>query len=57
MPSMYCKGYASCPLVITRNKVLLAEFGYGGQLAETFDREKGKFPWKFIGTEGYLQQR
>lgn len=54
---MYCTGYASCPLVITRNKVLLAEFGYGGQLAETFDREKGKFPWKFIGTEGYLQQR
>ncbi|KAL3803838.1 hypothetical protein HJC23_004000 [Cyclotella cryptica] len=50
-------GYASCPLVITRNQVLLAEFGYGGQLAETFDRKNGKFPWKFIGTEGYLQQR
>mmetsp|Transcript_30579 Transcript_30579/g.64453 ORF Transcript_30579/g.64453 Transcript_30579/m.64453 type:complete len:470 (-) Transcript_30579:205-1614(-) len=50
-------GYASCPLVIAKNQVLLAEFGYGGKLAETFDRKNGKWPWKYIGTEGYLQQR
>ena len=50
-------GYASCPLVIARNKVLLAEFGYDGKLAETFDRTNGKFPWKYVGTEGYPQER
>ena len=35
----------------------MAEFGYGGKLAETFDRETGKWPWKYIGTEGWFQQR
>lgn len=50
-------GYASCPLIIARNQVLMAEFGYGGKLAETFDRETGKWPWKYIGTEGWFQQR
>lgn len=50
-------GYASCPLIIGRGKVMLAEFVYGGKLAETFNFETGKLPWKFIGTEGYVQQK
>lgn len=50
-------GYASCPLVIGRNKCILAEFGYGGKLMETFGRETGKFPLSLVGTEGALQQR
>jgi sulfide:quinone oxidoreductase len=29
-------GYTSCPLVMGRHTVLLAEFKYGGELAETF---------------------
>lgn len=50
-------GYASCPLIIGRGKVMLAEFAYGGELAETFDRSTGKWPLKYIGTEGDLHQR
>jgi sulfide:quinone oxidoreductase len=49
-------GYASCPLVIARNKVMLAEFGYGGKLAETFGPD-GKFPHKLLGTDGEMQYR
>jgi len=29
-------GYGSCPLVVQRGKVVLAEFGYGGKLLPTF---------------------
>jgi sulfide:quinone oxidoreductase len=50
-------GYASCPLIIARAKIILAEFGYGGKLMETFSSETGSFPLKYIGTEGALQQR
>ena len=51
------KGYSSCPLVVSRNKVILAEFGYGGKLMETFNWDTGKFPMSMIGTDGYLQHR
>jgi len=30
------KGYGSCPLTVERGKVVLAEFGYGGELQPTF---------------------
>lgn len=50
-------GYASCPLIIARNKVILAEFGYGGKIMETFGWTTGEFPYYLIGTEGALQQR
>jgi sulfide:quinone oxidoreductase len=50
-------GYASCPLIISRGHTMMAEFGYGGRLMETFSRETGKFPLKYIGTEGDLQMR
>jgi sulfide:quinone oxidoreductase len=32
-------GYASCPLIIGKNQVILAEFGYGGKIMETFNPE------------------
>jgi sulfide:quinone oxidoreductase len=50
-------GYGSCPLVIAKGRVMLAEFGYGGILMETFSRETGNFPLKYFGTEGALQER
>lgn len=50
-------GYASCPLIIARNKVLLAEFTYGGKLAETFASDTGKWPFKYFGTDGEIQYR
>ncbi|SFC49889.1 sulfide:quinone oxidoreductase [Kushneria avicenniae] len=35
MPSGYF-GYGACPLTVERGRVVLAEFGYGGQLQPTF---------------------
>ncbi|WP_353980381.1 FAD/NAD(P)-binding oxidoreductase [Salinicola endophyticus] len=35
MPSGYA-GYGACPLTVERGRVVLAEFGYGGQLQPTF---------------------
>ena len=29
-------GYTSCPLLVNRSQVMMAEFGYDGQLLETF---------------------
>lgn len=49
-------GYSSCPLIIGKNKVVLAEFGYDGQIMETFDHHTGVFPWNLLGQHGYLQQ-
>lgn len=31
-------GYGSCPLTIARGKIVLAEFGYGGELLPTFPK-------------------
>jgi NADPH-dependent 2,4-dienoyl-CoA reductase/sulfur reductase-like enzyme len=50
-------GYASCPLIVAQKRVILAEFGYGGKLMETFSRETGKRPLKYIGTDGAAQYR
>lgn len=32
----YYNGYGSCPLVVGSTRVILAEFGYGGKIMETF---------------------
>ncbi len=52
-------GYGSCPLTISLNKVLLAEFSYGGEVTPTFSVNPGKarriwwwgkttgFPWLY----------
>lgn len=39
------EGYASCPLFVGRNKLLLAEFKYDGVVDETFfaDQEKPRY--------------
>jgi sulfide:quinone oxidoreductase len=50
------QGYASCPLIVARGRTILAEFGYGGKLMETFG-SSGAFPLNMIGTEGKYQQR
>lgn len=50
-------GYASCPLIVGKNHVILAEFGYGGKIMETFNPETGKFPYTLIGQEGAFQKR
>jgi len=49
-------GYASCPLIVARGRTILAEFGYGGKLMETFG-PTGAFPLNLIGTEGKYQQQ
>ena len=36
-PNVKYKGYASCPLIVGKNHVILAEFGYGGKIIETFN--------------------
>ncbi|KAG9747036.1 FAD/NAD(P)-binding domain-containing protein, partial [Aureobasidium melanogenum] len=55
-------GYTSCPLLTEYNKVMLAEFGYGGKPMETFGRvfdqsvprraffhlKKDFFPWIYF---------
>jgi len=44
------KGYSSCPLVVSHNKMLLAEFGYDGVrmsdpiLSKMFDTGKASYP-------------
>jgi len=35
-PTKEYDGYTSCPLLVNHNKVMLAEFGYGGKILETF---------------------
>ncbi|MCX2525389.1 NAD(P)/FAD-dependent oxidoreductase [Larsenimonas rhizosphaerae] len=35
LPSCY-RGYGACPLTVERGRVVLAEFGYGGELQPTF---------------------
>ncbi|MBA4728290.1 MAG: TIGR01244 family phosphatase [Pseudomonas sp.] len=35
-PRAIYDGYGSCPLIVERGKVILAEFGYGGKLLPTF---------------------
>ena len=49
-------GYASCPLVVGKSHIILAEFGYGGKIMETFARETGNFPYYLLGQESYLGQ-
>ena len=37
LTSLY-EGYGSCPLTVSRGKIILAEFGYGGKLMPTFPK-------------------
>ena len=53
-PNAKYNGYASCPLVVSKSEVILAEFGYGGKIMETFNPATGKFPYSLIGQEGRM---
>ena len=37
-PDFVFDGYASCPLTVSRGKIVFAEFGYGGKLLPTFPK-------------------
>ena len=37
-PQVIYDGYGSCPLMVEKGKVILAEFGYGGKLLPSFPR-------------------
>jgi sulfide:quinone oxidoreductase len=55
--SGHYQGYSSCPLIVKKNCVILAEFGYDGKIMESFAPETGKFPMGLIGQDGPLQHR
>jgi sulfide:quinone oxidoreductase len=66
LPTHY-DGYGSCPLIVEKGKVILAEFGFGGRLSPTFPLDptvprflawllKAKFlPWFYWN--GFLKGR
>ncbi len=37
-PNSIYEGYGSCPLTVSKGKIILAEFGYGGKLMPTFPK-------------------
>ena len=53
----FYNGYGSCPLIVGKHRVILAEFGYDGRILETFDSKTGKFPMSLLGQAGPLQER
>jgi sulfide:quinone oxidoreductase len=50
LTSLY-EGYGSCPLTVTKDRIILAEFGYGGKIMPTFPKwinntlKATKFAW------------
>lgn len=44
-PTALYNGYGSCPLIVERGKIVLAEFGYGGTLLPSFPK------WVIDGTQ------
>lgn len=44
-PEAGYRGYGSCPLTVERGKIVLAEFGYGGELQPSFPK------WLINGTQ------
>jgi sulfide:quinone oxidoreductase len=52
MPGHY-DGYASCPLVTGRGKTILAEFGYGGQIMESFPFDQAQERYSMYALKAY----
>lgn len=52
LPARY-DGYASCPLVTGRGKVILAEFGYGGQIMESFPFDQAQERYSMYALKAY----
>jgi len=46
-------GYASCPLVTGYGKLILAEFGYGGKVMETFPFDQRKERYSMYALKAY----
>ena len=46
-------GYASCPLVTGRGKVILAEFGYGGKVMESFPFDQAQERYSMYALKAY----
>ncbi|MEZ4384513.1 MAG: FAD/NAD(P)-binding oxidoreductase [Nannocystaceae bacterium] len=46
-------GYASCPLVTGRGKVILAEFGYGGKIMESFPFDQAQERYSMYVLKAY----
>ncbi len=52
LPGHY-DGYASCPLVTGRGKTILAEFGYGGKIMETFPFDQAQERYSMYALKAY----
>jgi sulfide:quinone oxidoreductase len=52
MPGRY-DGYASCPLVTGRGKTILAEFGYGGRIMESFPFDQAQERYSMYALKAY----
>ena len=52
-PTARYDGYASCPLVTGRGKVILAEFGYGGEVMETFPFDQAVERYSMYALKAY----
>ncbi len=52
-PSASYDGYASCPLVTGRGKVILAEFGYGGKIMESFPFDQSEERYSMYALKAY----
>ena len=50
-------GYTSCPLVMGRGSVMLAEFKYGGEVDETFPFDQAKPRWSMWLLKRYILPR
>lgn len=50
-------GYGSCPLVLGKNRALLAEFSYDGKITETFCSKTGVFPYSLLGQNGPIPEK
>jgi sulfide:quinone oxidoreductase len=46
-------GYASCPLVTGRGKVILAEFGYDGKIMESFPFDQAQERYSMYALKAY----
>ncbi len=52
LPGHY-DGYASCPLVTGRGKVILAEFGYAGKILESFPFDQAEERYSMYALKAY----
>ena len=56
LPGSY-NGYASCPLVTGYGRLILAEFGYGGEIMETMPFDQSQERYSMWATKAYALPR